>query len=146
MGPMLAGRSVPSTNRQHTGSDRLVNRPTFGFSNCGFLTTQYHRLTLGSPYVSGSELLRSDDVGHHHPPIGGHSDCGPERCSDTPSPAAHADHDRGDDHLWALLVAYAGSILITGDRLLLENPPARSSVISPKTCVDSLLGLDDSIR
>lgn len=41
--------------------------------------------------------------------------------------------DRGDDHLWALLSAYSGSILVTGDRLLLENPPARSSVISPGT-------------
>ena len=39
--------------------------------------------------------------------------------------------DRGDDHLWALLSAYSGSILITGDRLLLENPPKQSSVISP---------------
>lgn len=41
--------------------------------------------------------------------------------------------DRGDDHLWALLNTNSGSILITGDRLLLENPPRRSSVISPKT-------------
>jgi putative PIN family toxin of toxin-antitoxin system len=41
--------------------------------------------------------------------------------------------DRGDDHLWALLSAYSGSILVTGDRLLLENPPTRSSVISPGT-------------
>jgi predicted nucleic acid-binding protein len=40
---------------------------------------------------------------------------------------------RGDDHLWALLSAYSGSILVTGDRLLLENPPKRSSVISPST-------------
>ena len=56
-----------------------------------------------------------------------------------PKPASPAP-DRGDDHLWALLDAYAGSILITGDRLLLENPPPRSSVISPKNCVDSLLG------
>lgn len=54
--------------------------------------------------------------------------------------------DRGDDHLWALLGAYAGSILITGDRLLLENPPARSSVISSKTCVDSFLGTHDPMR
>ncbi len=44
--------------------------------------------------------------------------------------------DRGDDHLWALLAAYPGSILITGDRLLLEHPPNLSSTISPKTCVD----------
>jgi putative PIN family toxin of toxin-antitoxin system len=54
--------------------------------------------------------------------------------------------DRGDDHLWALLSAYSRSVLISGDRLLLENPPTRSSVISPKTCVDSLKGQDDSAR
>ena len=47
-----------------------------------------------------------------------------------PEPSSPAP-DRGDDHLWALLDAYAGSILITGDRLLQEHSPARSSVISP---------------
>jgi putative PIN family toxin of toxin-antitoxin system len=62
-----------------------------------------------------------------------------------PKPASPAP-DRGDDHLWALLGAYAGSILITGNRLLLENPPTRSSVISPKTCVDRFLSVDDSTR
>jgi len=31
------------------------------------------------------------------------------------------------------LSAYPGSILVTGDRLLLENPPKQSSVISPST-------------
>jgi len=62
-----------------------------------------------------------------------------------PKPASPAP-DRGDDHLWALLGAYAGSILITGDRLLLENPPTRSSVISPKTCVDRFLSVADSTR
>lgn len=44
--------------------------------------------------------------------------------------------DRGDDHLWALLAAYPGGILITGDRLLLENPPDGTSAISPKTYID----------
>ncbi|MCZ6869037.1 MAG: putative toxin-antitoxin system toxin component, PIN family [Gammaproteobacteria bacterium] len=47
--------------------------------------------------------------------------------------------DRGDDHLWALLAAHADSILVTGDRLLLAHPPDRSSVISPKICVDRFL-------
>jgi putative PIN family toxin of toxin-antitoxin system len=47
-----------------------------------------------------------------------------------PSPFAP---DRGDDHLWALLSAYPGSILVTGDSVLLENPPKRSSAISPRT-------------
>ena len=41
--------------------------------------------------------------------------------------------DRGDDHLWALLTAYVGRILVTGDQLLLNNPPERSSVISAAT-------------
>jgi putative PIN family toxin of toxin-antitoxin system len=52
-----------------------------------------------------------------------------------PKPAAPAP-DRGDDHLWALLHAYTGSILVTGDRMLLENPPTGCSVIAAKTCVD----------
>lgn len=60
-----------------------------------------------------------------------------------PTSAAPAP-DRGDDHLWALLGAYSGSILITGDRLLLENPPVRSSVMSPKTWVDSFQDSDNS--
>jgi predicted nucleic acid-binding protein len=39
--------------------------------------------------------------------------------------------DSGDDHLWALMLACRGSILVTGDRLLLENPPNFASVIKP---------------
>ncbi len=58
----------------------------------------------------------------------------------TPSPAP----DHGDDHIWALLDAYSRSILITGDRLLLENPPITSLVISPRTCVDRFLGSNDA--
>ncbi len=49
-----------------------------------------------------------------------------------PKPGSPAP-DRGDDHLWAMLSAYSGSILVTGDRLLLKNPPTPSSVISPST-------------
>jgi putative PIN family toxin of toxin-antitoxin system len=37
----------------------------------------------------------------------------------------------GDDHLWALMKACRGSVLVTGDRLLLENPPNFASVIKP---------------
>ena len=40
--------------------------------------------------------------------------------------------DPGDDHLWALLATHPGSVLVTGDRLLLENPPERASVVSPR--------------
>jgi len=56
--------------------------------------------------------------------------------------SATAAPDRGDDHLWALLAAYPGSILITGDRLLLDHPPERSSAIAPRTYIDHLLRAD----
>jgi putative PIN family toxin of toxin-antitoxin system len=45
----------------------------------------------------------------------------------------------GDNHLWALLSACRGSVLVTGDRLLLENPPDFTSVMKPL----SFLGLMD---
>lgn len=38
--------------------------------------------------------------------------------------------DPGDTHLWALLASEPGAILVTGDRLLLENPPPDNAVIS----------------
>ena len=57
----------------------------------------------------------------------------------TPAP------DRGDDDLWVLLSAYSGSILVTGDRLLLENPPTRSSVISPSTCLSDFVSGSDPV-
>jgi putative PIN family toxin of toxin-antitoxin system len=42
--------------------------------------------------------------------------------------------DPGDDHLWALLTSQPRSALVTGDRLLLENPPEHHRVISAKAC------------
>lgn len=52
-----------------------------------------------------------------------------------PEPVSPAP-DPGDDHLWALLEGHAGSVLITGDRLLIEHPPERASVISPRSYVE----------
>lgn len=52
-------------------------------------------------------------------------------------PAASPAPDPGDNHLWALLAAYPGSSLITGDKLLLEQPPAGSSVILPDSYIHS---------
>jgi len=54
--------------------------------------------------------------------------------------------DRGDDHLWALLSAYSESILVTGDRLLLENPSTRSSVISPNTWLSDSVSRGGRVR
>ena len=46
--------------------------------------------------------------------------------------------DRDDDHLWRLLATTTGSILVTGDRALLANPPDFDSVQSPRSCIDSM--------
>lgn len=48
----------------------------------------------------------------------------------------HQAPDPGDSHLWALLGSEANTILITGDRLLIEKPRPRNTVISPATWND----------
>lgn len=55
---------------------------------------------------------------------------------DPPDAAAEKAPDPGDEHLWKLLDIAKTAILITGDRLLCENPPAGRSVISPKSYVE----------
>ena len=52
--------------------------------------------------------------------------------------------DLGDDHLWTLLASQAESILVTGDLLLIENPPGRSSVMSARGFIDLYLPRDRS--
>ena len=39
--------------------------------------------------------------------------------------------DTGDDHIWELLDLEPPATLITGDRLLLENPPVVRTLITP---------------
>jgi len=41
--------------------------------------------------------------------------------------------DHGDLHLWALLAARPGAILVTGDQALVDNPPDWASVVTPRT-------------
>lgn len=43
--------------------------------------------------------------------------------------------DPGDDHLWNLLEELEDAVLVTGDRMLIENPPDFASVISPRSFV-----------
>ena len=43
---------------------------------------------------------------------------------------------RQDQHLWDLLATEHGSVLITGDRRLLSQPPPGASVISPAASLD----------
>lgn len=40
--------------------------------------------------------------------------------------------DARDNHLWALLASHAGSQLVTGDSLLVDNPPAGTRVLTPR--------------
>lgn len=47
--------------------------------------------------------------------------------------------DVGDNHLWRLLASEAGSILVTGDQLLAENPPETHSVISARGYAELIL-------
>jgi predicted nucleic acid-binding protein len=54
-----------------------------------------------------------------------------EPASEPPAP------DPGDRHLWALL-AQRDVVLVTGDRLLLESPPAPASVLSARSFVELL--------
>lgn len=44
-----------------------------------------------------------------------------------------------DNHLWALLSTWPRSWLVTGDRLLLGNPPATAVVVTPRQVVDTAL-------
>jgi putative PIN family toxin of toxin-antitoxin system len=41
--------------------------------------------------------------------------------------------DHGDVHLWALLAARSGTVLVTGDQALVDNPPDWASVVTPRT-------------
>ena len=54
-----------------------------------------------------------------------------EPASEPPAP------DPGDNHLWALL-AQRDVVLVTGDRLLLESPPAPASVLSARSFLELL--------
>lgn len=55
-----------------------------------------------------------------------------------PAPALSSPPDPGDAHLWALLAAVPGSVLVTGDAALLDSPPDGASVISPAALVGQL--------
>ena len=44
--------------------------------------------------------------------------------------------DQGDAHLWDLLASEPSAVLITGDRLLIDNPRPGASIISPSAWRD----------
>ena len=48
--------------------------------------------------------------------------------------------DPGDEHLWRLLAAQPDAELVTGDRVLVENPPPGAVVITPREFVEGAEG------
>ncbi|WP_429884527.1 PIN domain-containing protein [Geoalkalibacter halelectricus] len=46
--------------------------------------------------------------------------------------AAISAPDPGDDHLWSLVACHPGTSLVTGDQLLLSNPPRGTKVMAPR--------------
>ena len=54
-------------------------------------------------------------------------------------PSTHEAPDSGDNHLWRLLASQSDSILVTGDKLLLNNPLLTHSTVCPRTFVDEIL-------
>lgn len=52
------------------------------------------------------------------------------------APAGDTAPDANDNHLWALLASWAGSRLVTCDRLLVESPAAGRPVLTPRDFVD----------
>jgi putative PIN family toxin of toxin-antitoxin system len=45
---------------------------------------------------------------------------------------------KGDDHLWALVSVQSGTILVTGDKRLIENPPDSATVLSLRGFIELL--------
>ena len=62
-----------------------------------------------------------------------------------PAPNGNAP-DPGDAHLWALLASHPQGNLVTGDQLLLKNPPTGASVTSPRHFADVFLSSNDTVR
>ncbi len=52
--------------------------------------------------------------------------------------------DARDNHLWALLNSHPQGVLVTGNRLLVENPPNGASVLSPRHFVDAFTSSDET--
>ena len=46
--------------------------------------------------------------------------------------------DSGDDHLWTSLATFPQALLITGDGLILDNPPSNAAVISARDLLNMI--------
>ena len=50
----------------------------------------------------------------------------------------HHAPDKDDNHLWSLLLQTNDTVLVTGDQLLIENPPSGKSIMSPASYIKLL--------
>ena len=53
-----------------------------------------------------------------------------------PSPSSYTPPDKGDAHLWSLLQSEPKAILVTGDKLLLKQPPKGRLIYTPTDFLD----------
>ncbi|MGB6334087.1 MAG: putative toxin-antitoxin system toxin component, PIN family [Thermoanaerobaculia bacterium] len=57
-----------------------------------------------------------------------------------PEPSSHQAPEPGDQHLWDLLATEAGTVLVTGDRRLLQGPPPNILVQPPASFMTEIEG------
>ena len=105
---------------------------TFRFVLSPDLLAEYRRVLL-RPAILARHELSSDQVDVILTAIAANA-----QVRDPVARTAPGAPDRGDDHLWRLLHAMPGLTLVTGDRLLLEQPPQFASVVSPCAALDLL--------
>ena len=84
-----------------------------------------YRQVLLRPRIQARHGLDEEQIDQILAEIVGNSIVREPRVPGHPSPSPE------DQHLWDLLACETGSILVTGDRLLLANPPENASVVSP---------------
>ena len=111
-------------DRMLAGAFRFVLSPD--------LLAEYRRVLL-RPVILARHELSSDQVDVILTAIAANA-----QVRDPVARTARGARDRGDDHLWRLLHAMPGLTLVTGDRLLLEQPPQFASVVSPRAALDLL--------
>lgn len=92
---------------------------------------QEYRLVLLRPKLLGLHGLNEEQIDHLLTEITANA-----IWRETPVAATEQAPDPGDEHLWKLLATEPAAALITGDRLLLEQPPSHSSVLSPASYIE----------
>ena len=138
-GPLVIDTNVVVAGLIGSAADSPVRRVldgmlagTFRFVLSPDLLAEYRRVLL-RPAILARHELSSDQVDVILTAIAANA-----QVRDPVARTAPGAPDRGDDHLWRLLHAMPGLTLVTGDRLMLEQPPQFASVVSPRAALDLL--------